>query len=413
MNYPLNPKEYRYVLSDFVRSGINIQYTKVKVEGDKPLSGMYVYFPYITYRQYAYYMYMNAVCTDGETSSIPQEEGTDKIDVFMQWDFFCQAFGLDSVDNIHLHVRGSNTCFAFILDYRVRFLEISPIEYFEHNGEFELVPINLQSRYIRSIYNNYINTKVSGNLFYPIFRSLEWFYLADRRDIGFETIINSIDENYNLKQDRLIINYVLDEFPKMSEREIIEIFSTLRDNYIEGIIFKDFISISDKELKRLWYNHTAQLMSTILELDNVGNIAKKVRKVRAFCKNDGVEILPVDDKNIPHLKRVRQIIKDNVDFIYYELIERDFIDDRTRLSDFKYYMTGELEDEVLGKVYWLGNTIELVDFLSYITKNRNEWTIASKIFIDKNGNQTNPNTLKSTKHQYCLDDTKTFDFLKI
>ena len=117
MNYPLNPKEYRYVLSDFVRSGINIQYTKVKVEGDKPLSGMYVYFPYITYRQYGYYMYMNAVCTDGETSSIPQEEGTDKIDVFMQWDFFCQAFGLDSVDNIHLHVRGSNTCFAFILDY--------------------------------------------------------------------------------------------------------------------------------------------------------------------------------------------------------------------------------------------------------------------------------------------------------
>ena len=67
MEWVVNPEEYRYVLGDFVRSGINIKYEKVYIEDNSVFNAKTIYFPYITTRQYQVYMEWHCVTSENDS----------------------------------------------------------------------------------------------------------------------------------------------------------------------------------------------------------------------------------------------------------------------------------------------------------------------------------------------------------
>ena len=101
--------------------------------------------------------------------------------------------------------------------------------------------------------------------------------------------------------------------------------------------------------------------------------------------------------------------KKNVEKIYFALREKDYIDEQTKLSDFKYYLTGELVESVQGKIYWRKSTIEMVEFVLCISSDNGEWESVSKIFIDENGKAPKASVLKSTRSRSVY---KYYDYFK-
>lgn len=441
MSRIINPREYRYILGDFVRSGIHIKYEKVSYKG-APSTVMIdgkeittypeyktIYFPYISGRQYQIYKEYHFVASENDSWEyriLGEVEAGDigeyEIDEFNDWKFFCEAFNVTDSD---FH-NDSNYCYAFIFDYNVRFLDLplssNDIITKDMIDESELVELlteigalnvgesindeshakvtpdeDIQKKHIFELYENYTRQKP----FYPLSMSLEWFYLIDGQRLNIDTILNSVLPINNICPDQLIANYIIDYAPHMSEEDLICAFKCIRDRYAQKVLARE----------EEWYAHTAVLMDEILKLDVIEHVAKKIRKVRAFCNNHGVNLYETAKNNIPYFTRVLSKYQKSVEKIYKILIAENYIDEQTRLSDFKYYMTGELETEIHGKIYWKGELKDLIDFLLCILGDRGEWKIASQICVTINGKSPTTDTFKSMKSQYFDAHTDKFEML--
>ena len=406
MEWGSKPEEYRYILGDFIRSGIHIKYNKHTINGKPSVIDMdgknlttypnskTILFPYITGRQYQVYKEYHIVSSENDSLGYcifgEYEAGDIDYDVecFRNFNFFCEVFGINSNDKT-IFQDESDWCYAFIFDYQVRFIDIFGAEVSKYK--------DIQKKHIFDIYKNY----TQQHPFYPINMSLEWFYLLEGKRLGVDTILRSVDIESNLYQDDLITNYVIDSFSDMSEDEIITTFKAIRDRYAH----------KDKTRKDEWYTHTAALMDTILESEGIEHIAMKIRKLRAFCNNKGIVLSEIAENNVPHLKKVLSKYKKNIEKVYHALRDKDYIDERTTLSDFKYYLTGVLEENIQGKIYWKKDIIEMIDFLLCISDDKGEWTTASQIFVDREGKHPTPQTLKSTKSQYYPKHTDKFEEL--
>ena len=436
----ITPREYRYVLGDFIRSGIHINYAKTCCEGnpstimiDRTEITTYsgnktIYFPYISGRQYQIYKEYHFVASEHDSWEyriLGEVEAGDigeyEIDEFKDWKFFCEAFNIKDSD----FRNKSNYCYAFILDYNVRFMdlpsrshEIISNDLMDDNEIIELLTeigflkdgesINdesltkltpdqdIQKNHIFELYENYTKQKP----FYPLTMSLEWFYLIDGQRLDVDTVLNSAFGNI-ICPDQLITNYMIDYAPYMSEEELICTFKDIRDRYAEKV------RVREEE----WYAHTAVLLDQILKLDIIEHIAQKIRKVRAFCNNHGINLYETAKNNVPHFKNVQSKYKKSVENIYNILLAKGYIDEQTRLSDFKYYITGELEADIQGKIYWKGELKDLIDFLLCVLGDRGQWKTASQICIDKDGKSPTVDTLKSMKNQYYHTHTDKFEML--
>lgn len=394
MEWDIKPEEYRYILGDFIRSGIHIKYNKHTIKGEPHIhsydgkdfttypDSKVILFPYITGRQYQVYKEYHIVSSENDSLDyriFGEVEASDidyDVECFRNFNFFCEAFVIDSNDKTILQ-NETDWCYAFIFDYQVRFIDILA------DGLVNYA--NIQKNHIFEIYKNY----TQQDPFYPINMSLEWFYLLEGKRLGVDTILRSVDIESNLYQDDLIINYVIDSFSNMSEDEIITTFKTIRDKYSNG----------NKTRKNEWHVHTASLMDRILAIEGTEHIAKKVRKVRSYCNNQGTVLSDIAENQVPHLMNVLNGYKKKAEYIYNILLSNSYIDEQTKFSDFKYYLTGELEESIHGKIYWRKSTTELVEFILYISEDNGEWEVVSKIFIDKNGNTPKSSVLKSTKNR--------------
>lgn len=431
MEWEINPEEYRYILGDFIRSGINIKYEKIEIKGNPQIMNIggkdfsfypeykVVYIPYITARQFYVYKEYHFVSSEDDSYNYhiqgEYEAGdiTDcDIECFKDWQYFCEAFAITGTDDKSIFKNEMNYCYAFIYDYNVFFLDIPTNSYDVFDNEFKedvtdlleeqgmsinesvntcssslknKIIENIQRNHIFEIYSNYIKQKP----FYPIKMSLEWFYLYVGGKLSVDVILDSLMPINIIYQNDLIANYVKESFPKMSEEAIISAFKSIRDNYAG----------KDKTKRNEWYIHTAALMDNILQMKGVGHIAKKVRKVRAFCNNQGTDLSETSSNNVPYLKNILGKYKKDTERIYQALVANDYIDEQTALSDFKYYLTGELETDIQGKIYWRKHTYDLVDFLLCISGDSGEWKTTSQIFIDKEGKTPTPDSLKSIKSQ--------------
>lgn len=406
MEWDIKPEEYRYILGDFIRSGIHIKYNKHTIKGEPHIhsydgkdfttypDSKVILFPYITGRQYQVYKEYHIVSSENDSLDyriFGEVEASDidyDVECFRNFNFFCEAFGIDSNDKTILQ-NETGWCYAFIFDYQVRFIDILA------DGLVNYA--NIQKNHIFEIHKSY----AQQDPFYPINMSLEWFYLLEGKRLGVDTILRSVDIESNLYQDDLIINYVIDSFSNMSEDEIITTFKTIRDKYSNG----------NKTRKNEWHVHTASLMDRILAIEGTEHIAMKIRKLRAFCNNKGIVLSEIAENNVPHLKKVHSKYKKNIEKVYHALRDKDYIDERTTLSDFKYYLTGVLEENIQGKIYWKKDIIEMIDFLLCISDDKGEWTTASQIFVDREGKHPTPQTLKSTKSQYYPKHTDKFEEL--
>jgi hypothetical protein len=176
----------------------------------------------------------------------------------------------------------------------------------------------------------------------------------------------------------------------MSEKEIIEVFQTVRDNYAG----------KNKTKRNEWYVHTAALMDGILKDDRAKNIGRKVKIVRSFCNNQGVVSLQLSENNIPYLKHVLKEYKKKVEAMYDILMEEGYISEETVLSDFKYYLIGKQTSDIKGVIHWMKGTVELVGFISCICDEnyKVEWSAVSEIFYnDSKGETFKPDSLKTSK----------------
>lgn len=439
MSRMINPREYRYVLGDFIRSGIHVKYAKIIHEGN-PFTEMIegkeittypecktVYFPYISGRQYQIYKEHHFVASENDSWEYrifgeieAGEIGEYEIDEFKDWKFFCEAFNVKDSD---FH-NDSNYCYAFIFDYNVRFLDLplSSYEIINMINESELVELlteigalnagesindeshakvtpdeDIQKKHIFELYENYTRQKP----FYPLSMSLEWFYLIDGQRLNIDTILNSVLPINNICPDQLITNYIIDYAPYMSEEDLIRAFKYIRDRYAQKVLVRE----------EEWYAHTAVLMDEILKLDVIEHVAKKIRKVRAFCNNHGVNICEVEKNNIPYFKNILSKYQKSVEKIYKILIEENYIDEQTRLSDFKYYMTGEFETDIQGVINWKRSVTEFVDYLLCVTGDNPEWTTAGYIVVNKKGEFLAPDSLKSIKNRKYSEHTEKFERL--
>ena len=436
MKWKIKPNEYKYILGDFVRSGIHINYTKIILKGKpsvldikgKELS-IYpdcktIYFPYITGRQYQVYKEYHFVSSENDSweyrilSEVEAGDFKDyDIEDFKNWQFFCEVFDIKP-ENVSIFQNDTNYCYAFIYDYQVRFLNLplnssylidndmfNESELFEdlkfvglcnENNQNKTIYLedtslnntnqtDIQKNHIFEIYENYTKQKP----FYPINLSLEWFYIIDGQKLNIDTVFKSITPFNIIYQDDLMTNYVIDSFPFMSEKVIITTFKTIRDRY----------TTNNKTSRDEWYVHTATLMDKILKLDGIEHIAKKIRKVRAFCNNQGTDLSEASTNNVPYLHNTLSKYKKNAEKVYQILKSNNYLDEQTKLSDFKFYLTGELETNIQGKIYWKKKTIEMVDFLSYISEDNGEWESVSKIFIDKDGKNPKSSVLKATNNR--------------
>lgn len=418
MEWEVSPQEYRYILSDFIRSGIHIEYEKVFIQHIHNT----IYYPYITGRQYQVYKEYHFVSSENESweyrimSEVEAGDIEDyDIECFRNWDFFCESFDID-IEDESIFQNTMNYCYAFIFDYEVRFLDF-PLKSMDiidkdlydeqellddlklmgiyKDGDetpyIESVPISkkdedIQKNHIFEIYENY-NKQIP---FYPIYMSLEWFYFVRGKRIGVDTILKSISYPNVIYQDDLMTNYVIDSFPSMSEKEIIEVFQTVRDNYAG----------KNKTKRNEWYVHTAALMNGILKDDRAKNIGKKVKIVRSLCNNQGAVSLQLSENKIPYLKHVLKEYKKKVEVIYDILLEEGCIGEETFLSDFKYYLTGKQESEIKDRIHWMKGTVELVGFISCICDEdyKVEWSVVSEIFYnDSKGETFKPDSLKTSK----------------
>ena len=436
MEWEVSPQEYRYILSDFIRSGIHIEYINFYREGETQMgkseyiikrpNEKFIFFPYITGRQYYVYKEYHIVTSEKDSCyyCIFDKDGYDDehgdifydkdfdIECFTDWSFFCEAFEINTED----YSTFPKYCYAFIFDYKVRFLDVP--ELFRIDGscsgnstmtyhirrdvietidgdalpstEFcplpNVVDWDIQRTHIFEIYENY-NKQIP---FYPIYMSLEWFYFVRGKRIGVDTILKSISYPNVIYQDDLMTNYVIDFFPYMSGNEIIEVFQTIRDNYAG----------KNKTKRDEWYVHTAALMNGILKDDRAKNIGKKVKIVRSFCNNQGAVSLQLSENKIPYLKHVLKEYKKKVEVIYDILLEEGYIGEETFLSDFKYYLTGEQESEIKDRIHWMKGTVELVGFISCICDEDYtvEWSAVSEIFYNDNKGETfKPDSLKTSK----------------
>lgn len=418
MEWEVSPQEYRYILSDFIRSGIHIEYEKVFIQHIHNT----IYYPYITGRQYQVYKEYHFVSSENESweyrimSEVEAGDIEDyDIECFRNWDFFCESFDID-IEDESIFQNKMNYCYAFIFDYEVRFLDF-PLKSMDiidkdlydeqellddlklmgiyKDGDetpyIESVPISkkdedIQKNHIFEIYENY-NKQIP---FYPIYMSLEWFYFVRGKRIGVDTILKSISYPNVIYQDDLMTNYVIDSFPYMSENEIIEVFQTIRDNYAG----------ENKTKRDEWYVHTAALMNGILKDDRAKNIGKKVKIVRSFCNNQGAVSLQLSENKIPYLKHVLKEYKKKVEVIYDILLEEGYIGEETFLSDFKYYLTGEQESEIKDRIHWMKGTVDLVGFILCICDEdyNVEWSTVSEIFYNDNKGETfKPDSLKTSK----------------
>lgn len=440
MSRIINPREYRYILGDFVRSGIHIKYEKVCYKGT-PSTVMIdgkeittypeyktIYFPYISGRQYQIYMEYHFVTSENDSMEYrilgeceAGEIGEYEIEEFKDWKFFCESFNVKDSDFLN----DSDYCYAFVFDYNVRFLALpsSSYEIISNdiidindvrevltemgalNGEDSIndeplrqisIDEDIQKNHIFELYDNYVKQKP----FYPLNMSLEWFYLIDGQRLNVDTILKSAFDNI-ICPDQLITNYIIDYAPYMSEEELICTFKSIRDRYANKV------QVREEE----WYAHTAVLLDQILKLDMIAHIAQKIRKVRAFCNNYGVSLYETAKNNVPHFKNVQSKYKKSVENIYNILLAKGYIDEQTRLSDFKYYITGELEADIQGKIYWKGELKDLIDFLLCVLGDRGQWKTASQICIDKDGKSPTVDTLKSMKNQYYHTHTDKFEML--
>lgn len=394
MEWQVNPEEYRYVLGDFVRSGIYMMYTKYPLDGEPSVlniggndittyvNGKAILFPYITGRQYQVYKEYHSVVSRNESNEYcifgEVEAGDIDYDIedFRNWNFFCEAFGINPNNN-SIFQDETDWCYAFIFDYQVRFIDIL------EGGLTSYA--NIQKNHIFELYKNYQKQQP----FYPLNMSLEWFYLLTGQRLGVDTVLRSIVPTNQIHQDVLMTNYVIDSFGAMSEETIIKSFNSIRDKYSNG----------NKTRMDEWYIHTASLMDRILAIKDAEHIAKKVRKVRSYCNNQGFVLSDIAENQVPYLTNVHNRYNEKAEYIYNILFSNSYIDEQTKLSDFKYYLTGELEEGIQGKIYWRKSTIELVEFIVYISDDNGEWDTVSKIFIDKNGNHPKSSVLKSTKNR--------------
>ena len=444
MNWEVKPNEYRYILGDFVRSGIHIKYEKVTLEGKPSIIHIEgkdiithpdcqtIYFPYITGRQYQVYKEYHFVSSENDSWEyriLNEAEAGDfedyDIEDFKNWQFFYEAFEI-SPENDSIFHNETNYCYAFIYNYQVRFLDLplkstsiigydmfnekefledlkfiglciddNKILYHEDNLHCNAEQEDIQKNHIFEIYENYTKQQP----FYPINMSLEWFYIVNGQRLSIDTILKSIMPINIINQDDFITNYIIDSFPFMSEEEIITTFKSIRDRYAN----------KNKTRKEEWYIHTAALMNKILKINGIEHIAKKIRKVRTFCNNQGIDLTEASTNNVPHLKNVLSKYKHNIEKVYQILVRNNYLDEQTRLSDFKFYLTGELETNIQGKIYWKKKTIEMVDFISCISGDNGEWESVSKIFIDKEGKIPQSSVLKSTNNRSVR---KYYDFFK-
>ena len=405
MEWDIKPEEYRYILGDFIRSGIHIKYNKHTIKGEPHIhsydgkdfttypDSKVILFPYITGRQYQVYKEYHIVSSENDSLDyriFGEVEASDidyDVECFRNFNFFCEAFGIDSNDKTILQ-NETGWCYAFIFDYQVRFIDILA------DGLANYA--NIQKNHVFEIYKNY----TQQHPFYPINMSLEWFYLLEGKRLGVDTILRSVDIESNLYQDDLITNYVIDSFSDMSEDEIITTFKTIRDKYSNG----------NKTRENKWHVHTASLMDRILAIEGTEHIAKKVRKVRSYCNNPGT-VSDLAKNQVPHLMNVLNGYKKKAEDIYNILLSNSYIDEQTKLSDFKYYLTGELEESIQGKIYWKKDIVEMIDFLLCISDDKGEWTVASQIFVDREGKHPTKHTLKSIKSQYYYKHTDKFEQL--
>ena len=436
----ITPKEYRYILGDFVRSGIQIHYAKTFFEGNpstiivdgKEITSYpehkTIYFPYISGRQYQIYKECHFVTSENDSmeyrilgESEAGEIGEYEIEEFKDWKFFCESFNVKDSD----FQNDSDYCYAFVFDYNVRFMDLPSsshkiisndiidsndirevlIEMGALNGEDSInnEPLrqtsadeDIQKNHIFELYENYVKQKP----FYPLNMSLEWFYLIDGQRLNVDTILNSAFDNI-ICPDQLITNYIIDYAPFMSEEELICTFKNIRDRYANKV------RVREEE----WYAHTASLLDQILKLDVIEHVSKKIRKVRAFCNNHGVNLYETEKNNVPHFTRVLSKYQKSVEKIYKILIAENYIDEQTRLSDFKYYMTGQLEADIQGKIYWKKITKSMVDFVLCVTGDDPDWVVTSQIFIDKKGKSPTPETLRNTKSKDYATHTDLFEDL--
>ena len=440
MKWEIKPEEYRYILGDFVRSGIHIKYEKINIMGNPSIVNIdgrdltlypeskTIFFPYITGRQYQVYKEYHFVSSENDSweyrilSEVDAGDFEDyDIELFRDWDFFCAAFCV----NESLYCNKTDYCYAFIFDYKVRFLDF-PIKsqeiiendmfdkqelldtleeigicgdgdslHFDGNNPSKYINNeDIQKNHIFELYENYIKQKP----LYPLNMSLEWFYLIDGQRLNIDTILKSVSPINIIHQDDLMTNYVIDYFPRMSEDEIIHTFKSIRDRY----------AIDDNIKKEEWYAHTSVLMDEILNIKDFEHIAPKVRKVRSFCNNRGVNLYETSSSNIPHFKNILSNYKKSVEKIYHALTDSNYLDEETRLSDFKYYLTGELESEIQSKIFWKKSIVEFVEFLAYISGDEGEWTIASQIVLDKKGKSPTAGTLKQSISQSSGAHRETF-----
>lgn len=404
MEWEINPKEYRYILGDFIRSGININYKKIYIEGDSLFGGKTIYFPYITGRQYQVYIEYHCVASENDSENY-DIYGVCNDNYFKDWKYFCKAFDININDKSILHKDVNSYYYAFIYDYNVQFLE-PPYSFNFEDGDIDFVETNIQHAHIYDIWDKYKSHNINiGNgvrqPFYPIYMSLDWFYFDKAKKIGIDTILKCLNNDNTISQNNLIENYAIDSFPYMSEEEIINLFMHFRDSFAG----------ENNEARISWYTHTASLMKDMLKIGNIEHIAKKIRKVLAFCNNQGHDLSETSSNNIPYLKNVLTKYKKDAERIYQILVENDYIDKQTTLSDFKYYLTGELEIPIMGKIYWRKDTKDLVDFILCISENRGKWEIISQIFFDKENKSPTSDSLKSTK--YNNFDTHTEKFVKL
>lgn len=435
MNRMITPKEYRYILGDFVRSGIHIKYAKACYDGT-PVTTMIdgkefttypeyrtIYFPYISGRQYQIYKEYHFVASENDSmeyrilgESEAGEIGEYEIEDFKDWGFFCEAFDVKDSD----FQNDMNYCYAFILDYNVRFLDLplkssdiidndmcddaellEDLRYMSIDlGELStsskpnMITADIQKNHIFEIYENYNKQ----NPLYPLSMSLEWFYLLTGQRMHVDTIFKSISPTNIIYQDDLMTNYVVDYFPFISEDEAINTFKQIRDKYAHR----------DQIRENEWYAHTTVLLERILKMDGIEHISKKIKKVRAFCNNQGVNLYETSSNNVPHFEDILSEYKKSVEKIYNALIEGNYLDEETTLSDFRYYLTGELESDIQGKIFWKKTIVEFVEFLAYISGDKGEWTIASQIVVDKKGKSPTAGTLRQSMNQSSGAHRETF-----
>ena len=441
MEWEVSPQEYRYILGDFVRSGISIKYAKTEILGEPRMiniSGLKeftdypdcrkIFYPYISARQYYVYKEYHIVTSEDDSYNYqildePEGECIDfDIECLRNWDFFCESFNVNLENKTIFQHKINGYCYAFIFDYEVRFLDIptnsydvidkdlledDDLEEFGINSSNYALPksdnTNIQTDHIFEIYKNYTLQKT----FYPIYMSLEWFYLVRGQRLGIDTILRSIAVGlpYNMiYQDELMTNYVIDSFPYMSEKEIIKVFEIIRDNYAG----------KDKTKRNEWYVHTAALMDEILKDKRAKNIARKIKIVRSFCNNQGVASQQLSENNKPYLKNVSRMYKKKVDVIYEILLEDGYISEETVLSDFKYYLTGVEESDIKGTIHWIKQDVDLVGFILCICNedDKVEWSTVTKIFYNDNkGEAFKSDSLKTAKNRFPTKQIERFEKL--